>query len=173
MKKIIIIGTLHAGLTPNLELKQVLGKYKPNRLLVEIAQEDIDAGTVDSYPPEMVFAYEWAISNSIKVYGFDCKMNIFLEGKNQTDNQVVILDQKKVMGKLTWKDMNKENNLKLLHLSSEKELINKRKEKEREMEMLKNIKNKLESSGTTLIITGCGHLKFFEENFHKAVFPLR
>lgn len=172
MKRIIVIGTLHAGLTPNLELEQVLEKYKPNQLLVEIDQEDIDAGNISLYPPEMIFAYSWAISKSIKVYGFDCKMNIFSEEKNQTDNQVVIMDQKRVMGKLTWKDMNKKDNLKILNVPLEDGLIDQNKEKEREIKMLENIRS-LNLNGTVVVLTGCKHLKLFEENLNEAIFPFR
>ncbi len=172
MKRIIVIGTLHAGLTPNSELEQVLEKHKPDQLLLEISQEDIEFENVDSYPPEMVFAYKWAIHNAIKVYGFDCKMNVFSEGVNQADNQTVIADQKKVMGKLTWKDMNKEDNLRILDVPSENKLIDQDKEKKREIKMLENIK-KLDLYGTVIILTGCKHLKLFEENLNGAIFPLR
>jgi len=81
-------------------------------------------------------------------------------------------DQKKAMKNLTWKDMNKKNNLMLLDVSSEEKLIDKKKEIKREQEMLKNIKKKL-GTGNTLIITGCGHLNFFERNLKNAIFPLR
>ena len=40
-RKIIVIGTLHAGITPNNELKAVIESFKPDQLLVEIANDDI------------------------------------------------------------------------------------------------------------------------------------
>ena len=41
MRKIIIIGTIHSGFTPNKELEEVLEKYHPKQLFVEIAEEDV------------------------------------------------------------------------------------------------------------------------------------
>lgn len=41
MLKIIIIGTLHAGLTPVKELEGEFIEYKPDQILVEIAANDI------------------------------------------------------------------------------------------------------------------------------------
>lgn len=173
MEKIIIIGTLHAGSTPDRELAEVLEKYKSDQLLVEIAQADIDAGKIDDYPPEMIFAYNWAKNNGIDVFGFDSKINVFAEGKTQADNQALIDEQERVMGALTWKDMNNEENLKILSVPGESELIDEEKEQARERELLENIKIRLAIDKTTLIVTGCGHLKFFEENLIGAIVPLK
>ena len=41
MRKIIIIGTLHVGLTPDNELKEVLEEYNPDQILVEIDEKDL------------------------------------------------------------------------------------------------------------------------------------
>ena len=41
MRNIIIIGTVHSGFTPNKELEEVLEKYHPKQLFVEIAEEDV------------------------------------------------------------------------------------------------------------------------------------
>ena len=87
MRKIIIIGTLHSY-TPSNELKEILEKYKPNQLLVEITQENINKNNFKSYPEEMVFAYGWAIKNKIKVNGFDSTINVFMEGKTEEANQI-------------------------------------------------------------------------------------
>jgi hypothetical protein len=173
MKKIVIIGTLHGGLTPESELFDVLEKFKPVNLLVEIAQEDIDNGEIRSYPPEMIFAYKWGVDNKVKVGGFDYKMNIFAEGKTQIDNQDVINKQKKAMDGFTWKDMNKDENMKILDVPSENDLVDKDKESEREKRMLENIERKLADDPIILIVTGCVHLKLFEENIKGAIFPFR
>lgn len=63
MRKIIIIGTLHAGLTPNQELKEFLEYTKPTQVLVEILEEDLHQKKLDSYPSEMVYTLKWAKQN--------------------------------------------------------------------------------------------------------------
>ena len=75
------------------------------------------------------------------------------------------------MEKHTWKDMNKAKFLKKLDV--EDGLTDKIKFKKRQFEMLKNIKNNLSSQGKIVILTGCGHLQFFEENIKEAEFPFR
>ena len=173
MRKIIIIGTLHAGLTPENELKEVLEKYNPNQLLIEIAEEDIKNREFYSYPLEMVFAYDWANKNKVKVNGFDLKIDVLRKGMKEEDNQKVIEEQKKLMNNFSWKDMNKAENLKKLDTDSAKNLVDSKKEEKREFEMLKNIKNSMIDNGKILIITGCGHLDFFEKHIINAVFPFR
>lgn len=173
MRKIIIIGTLHSGLTPEDELKEVLERYNPDQLLIEIAEEDIKNGKFDFYPPEMIFAYNWAKKNKVKVNGFDSKMDVLRKGMTEEDNQKVIEEQKKVMNNFTWKDMNKTETLKKLDTDSAKNLIDHKKEEKREFELLKNIKDSMIENGKILIITGCGHLDFFEEDIRNAFFPFR
>ena len=69
--------------------------------------------------------------------------------------------------------MNKAENLKKLDTDSAKNLVDSKKEEKREFEMLKNIKNSMIDNGKILIITGCGHLDFFEKHIINAVFPFR
>ena len=83
LRKIIVIGTLHAGITPNNELKDVIESFEPDQLLVEIVNDDIVKNDLSSYPPEMIFAFEWAKSNKVKVAGFDSKIDVFREGVKQ------------------------------------------------------------------------------------------
>lgn len=94
-RKIIVIGTLHAGITPNNELKEVMESFKPDQLLVEIARDDIVENNVSSYPPEMIFAFEWAKVNNVQVDGFDSKIHVFREGVVPQDNEALIDKQKK------------------------------------------------------------------------------
>ncbi len=175
MRKIIIIGTLHAGLTPENELKEVLEKYSPDQLLVEIVEEDVKKEKFDSYPPEMIFVYKWAKKNKIKVNGFDSKIDVFSKGMAEEDNEKVIQEQKILMNNLNlkWKDMNKAENLKKLDTDSAKKLVDPEKEAKRESEMLKNIKKSMIRGGTIVIITGCGHLEFLERHIKDAIFPFR
>lgn len=173
MRKIIVIGTLHAGLTPENELKEILVKYHPEQLLVEIAQTDIKNGKFDAYPPEMIFAYHWAKKKKIKVSGFDSKIDSLRKGMTEEDNMGVIEEQKKLMENLTWKDMNRAKHLKKLDTASAQNLVDLDKEEKREFEMLINIKKAMIDQGTTIIVTGCGHLDFFKKHMKSAIFPLR
>jgi len=75
--------------------------------------------------------------------------------------------------KLSWKDFNKIENEKLLDVDGFDELINQDKERARENEMLKNIEANIIESGTIVVITGTGHLNFFERNIKDAIFPFR
>ena len=173
MKKVIIIGTVHAGSTPNKELKKVLEKYKPDKILVEIAQTDIRNKKIKSYPSEMQFTYNWAKKVKIKVNGFDSEINVFAKGKTEKDNQKAIKEQEKILRKFTWQDMNKEKNLKLLDIPSAMTLVDKKKAKKREIEMLKNVKKEILPKGKTVIVTGAGHLSFFKKHIKNAIFPFR
>ncbi len=172
-RRIIIIGTLHAGITPNNELQGLIENFEPNQLLVEIANDDIVQNNISSYPPEMVFALEWAKSNKIQVVGFDSKINVFREGVVPEDNQIMIEKQKELIKKLSWKDFNKSENEKLLDIDGSDELIDQEKERLRENEMLKNIEMNIIQNGTVIIITGIAHLNFFKQNIKDAIFPLR
>lgn len=174
-RKIIVIGTLHAGITPNDELKEVIESFEPDQLLVEIANDDIVKNDVNAYPPEMICALEWAKSNAVKVAGFDSKTSIFLEGTLPDDNQAMLEKQKEVIKNvsLSWKDFNASGNEKLLDVVGSDELIDQNKEKAREYEMLKNIESNIIERGTIVIVTGVGHLDFFERNIKDAIFPFR
>lgn len=172
-RKIIVIGTLHAGITPNNELKEVIESFQPDQLLIEIASDDIIKNDLSSYPPEMIFAFEWAKNNNVKVMGFDSKINVFRKGVMPEDNQVTIEKQKKLIKKLSWKDFNKIKNEKLLDVDDLNNLIDQDKERVRENEMLKNIEAHIIESGTVVIITGTAHLNFFERNIKDAIFPFR
>ena len=170
MQNIIIIGTLHAGLTPNEDLEKIFSEYKPTQILVEINQKDISGGDVKHYPPEMVFAYGWAAGNNVKINGFDSKINIFKKGITENDNSDLIEKQKKLIKNYSWKDFNKSGIEKLLDIDDITDSV---KEKRREREMLKNINELIDDEGIVLIITGCGHLDFLERNIKNAIFPFR
>lgn len=170
MQNIIVIGTLHAGLTPNEELEKIFTEYKPTQILVEISQDDINSDNLNKYPPEMIFTYEWAITNNVKVNGFDSKINVFKEGLTENDNLDLIEEQKKLIKKYSWKDFNKSENKKLLDIDNITDPV---KEKKREQEILKNINKAIDENGSILIITGCGHLDFLEQNLKNAIFPFR
>ena len=63
MQKIIVIGTVHGGFTPDEELKEVFEEYSPKQLFVEVAEEHVKKNKLKDYPPEMIFTLRWAKEN--------------------------------------------------------------------------------------------------------------
>lgn len=173
MRKIFIIGTLHAHLTPNSEIRKILEKYRPNQVLVEIAQTDIDKGKIKTYPPEMIFAYNWAKKNKVFVKGFDSKINVVKKGLSKKQIDAIVKDDIGKLGKLTWKDLNKSRNNDKMFTKTDDLLIDWAKDRKRQFEMLANVKNAAISEGNIVMITGCGHLDFFEKHLRDAIFPFR
>ena len=175
MRKIIIIGTVHGGFTPENELKEVLEKYKPNQVLVEIAQEDINKNNIKNYPPEMIFAMKWAKENKVKVNYFDIIENTLKKSitKKEVKNLIKEQDEQIKKSNFTWKDLNNKEKIKILDTRIYLNAVDLEKEKERELKMLNKIKRMMIKSGTIVIVTGAGHLNFFEKNLKGAEFPFR
>ena len=165
------IGTLHAGLTPNQELESVIIEISPSLIMVEIAQQDIEEENISDYPPEMIFTYEFAKRNKIMVKGFDSKINVMREDTTKANAQQLLDSQKKIIGDKSWKDFNLSENAKLL--DSVDNITDRDKWGKREKEMTKNIRKAILKNKTVLVITGCGHLDFFEHNYINASFPLK
>lgn len=172
MRKIYIIGTLHGGCTPENELEEILTNLKPDQLMVEIQQKDIDGKNFNDYPNEMVFGYKWAKDQNIPVYGIDTDISDIAEGKTDEDNQKVMDMQIKIINQHNWKDFNKKGYVKLLDVPGELELVDKEKADLREREMLENILENVISKGTVVVLTGAGHLAFFGKELPEAIFPL-
>lgn len=170
MRNIIIIGTLHEGLTPESELFEELEKNNPSQVLVEITDEDVKSENFSSYPPEMQSTYSWAKKHKVKIRGFDSKIDILKSSVTKEKEAAAVERFKKKISGLTWKDLNKEWQNKDEDID---EIIDKKKDLQREQEMLSNIRKLIAKNGTILIITGCGHLNFFEKNLSSAKFPLR
>jgi len=172
MREIIIIGTLHAGLTPKQELKKFLEDVKPDQVLVEMAEEDLRKNRIDSYPPEMVYTFKWSRKRNIIVNGFDCSLNTLRKGMTDADNLKAIKDSKRLLKNLSWKDMNKEKNSKIL-APINKRLIDPLKERKRNFQMIKNIRKLMIPKGKVVIVTGCSHLNYFEKHIKEANFAFR
>jgi len=178
MRKIIFIGTLHGGITSKHELKELLERYSPNQVLVEVTEEDLDMNKLESYPEEMQFAVGWARDNRIKVNGFDSSIEVTKGGFTDEDNKKLMKNQIELLSEKNrdWKDLNKPENLEMLDNDARTSLepfVDFEKELEREHEMLFNINKKAIKEGVIVVITGAGHLNFFEKNFSDAEFPLR
>src|SRR3990167_8018180 len=99
MRNIIIIGTVHSGFTPNKELEEVLEKYSPDQLFVEVAEEYVAKNKLRKYQPEMIFALRWAKKNKIKVNGFDVAENTLKKGVTKKEIKNLIKEQGKQIKK--------------------------------------------------------------------------
>jgi hypothetical protein len=172
MRKIIFIGTLHAGLTPKNELGKILDSLKPDQLFIEIPPEAVDNKRIFAYPDEMIFALRWAKRNRILVSGFDANIEIIKKGKTEKDSRAVLRKQKMIIKKYGWRNFNRERFSELLDKEA-KDLIDLRKWRLREEKMAKNIAAELIKSGTIIILTGVSHLSFFEKKFRRAEFSFR
>lgn len=178
--KIFVIGTLHLGLTPHVELKKVLEDISPDQILVELSGDRIIYDTTARGSDEMVYAKEWAEENDIAIglYDVDCSvlkdsvLKDDVEYKELVNRQVVLLQDS------SWKEQNKKNtNIDSELGEIEQELMSKfidvKKWASREEVMLKNIMELILQDGTVVILTGTMHLDFFENSKLGAELPLR
>lgn len=170
MDELFFVGTVHEHITPPEELIAVIRNLQPEKILVEIVQEDIDAKNISKYPPEMNATYHWAVENNISVAGFDSKIS---EEKLEVNQEELLRDLeivKKQFKKIGWKNANKEK-----HIIEGREFLDKycdlEKSRERQEEMAHNIEKSC--NGKTVVVTGAGHLNFFSKRFPQANFPLR
>ncbi|MDP1694795.1 MAG: hypothetical protein Q8L34_04610 [Candidatus Woesearchaeota archaeon] len=171
MRRIIFIGTIHCGVTDEKELELLLSNYKPNQLLVEIAQEDLDNKKLKPYPPEMVFGYKWAKKHKIQVNGFDSPINVLKEGLTAEHRKRILDKQLAIIKKYNWKDFNKKYYCKKIGFY--REYIDVEKNKRRNEEMVKNIEILIQTRGIIVVLTGAGNLTYFEKHVKDTEFPLR
>ncbi len=181
MRKIIIIGTLHGRLTPRKELKQILDDLQPDQVFVEMTPNEVKKiRQSKSIRDEMIFALEWAKEREIKTDYFDRNEGELKSGVTGKELDLIKLlkKMKKIIQTYSWKELNKEAPWKTTPLVDIENKINKRfvdvkKSKEREEKMLENINNKIMTTGKIVILTGVGHLSFFEKKIPNAIFPFR
>ncbi len=173
MNNLIFIGTLHAGFTKNDELAEVVIKQKPDIILVEIEQSKLEENNISQYPPEMIFLAELARKISVQLFGFDSSIDVLKQGKTEADNIEIIKKQSEIISCYNWKQFNNPNICSKLDFFNN-ELIDIQKWDAREGELYKNISkiHKRNRNKRIVIITGCGHIKFFQNKFPKALFPL-
>jgi hypothetical protein len=174
MRRIYIVGTVHNMLPKyEAELKSILKNINPDQILVEIADKDIKQKKFDNYPKEMVYAYQWATKNNKQAVGFDSEIKIEkrLSKKAKKEYEKKSFD---LVAKFDWKELNKpeyDNYEEINDLLAK--LIDNKKHKARQKEMLENIFKLINEDEVVLILTGVGHLKYFEENIKDAIFPFR
>jgi hypothetical protein len=172
MRKIYFIGTLH-GFTKENELEEILVQLEPNQLIVEIEENDIQKNRMSGYPVEMIWATNWARKRRIKVFGMDCDINVLEENKTSEDEKKLLKRERKIINEYGWKNFNQESYLKLLNFPEDEGIVDKSKFGSRQEKMLENIKSNTIRNGNIVVLTGAGHLAFFEEKIPSAIFPLR
>jgi len=178
MQKVYVIGTIHGGYVPQDELREELAKLKPTQLLLELPDKSLkEIKRSDDIRDEMMCAYEWATKNKVPVYCFDTNRNTFRKGitinspvfKKLIDYQLMMLKSNKI----SWKDFNKKKNDSFLDHPLEDKVSDPVKLAKRDKEMLENIQKHMVSDGNIVILTGAGHLPFFEKELSEAIFPFR
>ena len=183
MRKIYIIGTIH-NFIPENDLIQILERYSPDQVLVEITASDLKKKNFKNYSKEFKDAYRWCKKNKVKVNGFDYWQKGWLQSKDMSKSEkieYIKIEKKlvKIVKRYGWKKFNKKKYEKLLdkYIGKAKKSIPYIKEAYeilpiRQKKMLANVKKRMLKKGTIIILTGAGHLDFFEKNL-KAEFPYR
>jgi hypothetical protein len=87
------------------------------------------------------------------------------------------MKSKELLKNYSWKDLNNEEPWKIAEVAKiENDIVEKyfdiNKSKQREYKMLENIKKNL-VEGKNLILTGAGHLTFFQKELPEAKLPFR
>ena len=170
--KMVVIGTLHGGVTPFEELEELFEQYRPTQLFIEMVQKDVEKGRIKKYHEEMQRAYRWAKDHNVNMCAFDAAITPTKKALSKKENDQLIEACKKRIRGLTWKDLNREE---YDHVFDRilKGYIDKKKDAQRNRGMVENIRKQLAPTGTAIILTGSGHLPFFEKALKGAVFPLR
>lgn len=174
MRTIYLIGTVHFMMPQReMELKLLLQVMDPDQVFVQIDDDDMKFGNKQYAAKEMLYAYDWAIQRNKKVVCYDKRMDLSSYYLEEEKKKEVKEEMAHLLAGTNWKEFNKINTeiykkfekLKLL-------LVDENKERERHYAMLANIERNLIDKGKILVITGIGHLPYFERNLKDALFPL-
>lgn len=180
MNRTIIVGTLHLGLTRKNDLKKLLEEIHPDQLLLELPAEQSARERASRTSDEMGFAAMWAGTKGIPVAYFDTGESVLRDGISVEGSLYKELESRQVqeIKAFSWQDLNKKEPWREGRLASAqqtfwRECIDPAKWELREENMLENIQRLKKQKGTVLILTGAGHLDFFEREFPEAEFPYR
>jgi hypothetical protein len=179
MRTIIIVGTIHLNWTPQAELEQALSELNPNKVFIELSENELAQPRKDSIRDEMFVSYDWAKQHNIPFTVFDVEHSGLKEGVTGTEPEFMEheLKCKELLKEYSWKDLNNVEPWQISEVAAlEKEIEDKyfdtNKSKQRELAMLENINKEL-VDGVNVIITGAGHLTFFKDHIPEAVLPFR
>lgn len=178
MRKLIVIGTVHNMLPKHKnELQSILKKINSDQILVEIDREiNLHSNQIKKFPKEMIFAYKWGIKNNKQVDVFDTNKygNQIKKSVTKKELKRAEKDFLTIFKRYDWKMMNHPNPKdEEKYKKIESQFIDYKRLKARRKVMLSNIRKLALKEGKILILTGAGHLDFFEKHLKKAIFPFR
>ncbi len=180
MRKIFIIGVAH-NFVPKKDLIKILEKYSPDQVMIEVTASDLKNKKFKNYGKEFKDAYEWCKKNRKKVTGFDYWQKDWKDLRHLNKNEkkelnVILKDASKFVKKYGWKSLNKKRHIRhfdVIDKKLKKILLDQYKYlKPRQKKMLANVKKRILKKGIIIILTGVGHLDFFQKHL-KAEFPFR
>jgi len=180
MRKIYIIGTIH-GFIPKKDVIEILEKYNPEQVMIEVTASDLKNKKFKNYGKEFKDAYEWCKKNRKKVIGFDYWQKNWKDSRHLNKNEkkeldVIIKDASKFVKRHGWKNFNKKKYRRLFNIVDKRlyKILPDQYDylKIRQKKMLANIKKRMIRQGVFIILTGTGHLDFFQKHL-KAEFPFR
>ena len=172
MRKVILIGTVHLGLTPIDELIDEVISHNPDRILIEIDQDGNGA-------QEMKQLLQWCKDNSAEYHCFDEAAPAEQSASGPTEKEIVDFTkaiQDKLQG-VSWKDLNnpsvwKETGAEEINQAFTDKFYDPEKIKDREKLLDKNISNLL-TEGTNVVVTGAGHMTRLLDSIPGSTAPLR
>lgn len=181
MKQIILIGTLHLGLTPKKDLIAEISKHKPDKLLIELTEEEVVAGANESNRDEMFVALNYAVANHISYELYDVDFSTLLSGITGSEPDFVELHEeieKCIRGKgLDWKQTNQPGSIIDVEINKiDRKIVDrffdKDKIKKRNQLLAKNIEGNL-IEGNNVVVTGSGHIDHLLRDLPGSIAPLR
>ncbi len=167
MRDLYIIGTTH---NPADDVITVLQAMRPERLLLEMIDEEVQRGTVREQLPEMVNAYGWAKTTGVSVRGFDARIDILNPNVTEEDLQWV----ERRFQKYREKDFRELNDriYDSVWAGIAKKVLDLDALGRRQRQMAENI-GRERVSGTNLVLCGVGNLAELERLIPDARFPFR
>lgn len=167
-------------LTRKNDLRRILEEIKPDQLLLELPEEAGARVEAARHSDEMAFADRWARTKGVSTGYFDVDMSILRDGISEEDPEYMELVNREVaeLQAYSWQELNRKEPWQMGKLASTqrefwRRFFDEEKWDRREKGMLENIRRLRKSNGTVLILTGAGHLDFFQRELPDAEFRLR
>lgn len=172
MKEVILIGTIHLGLTPIEELVSEVVTYNPDRVLIEVDKEGNGA-------EEMKLLLDWCKENNVEYRCFDTAVPAEKSASRPTQREIIgfaELIKKKLHG-VSWKDLNN----RLTWESTGAEDVNQAfTDKFYDLDKIETRNKLIEQNippllteGTNVVVTGAGHLTHLLAAIPGSTAPLR
>lgn len=172
MKQVILIGTVHLGLTAIDELTEEVLSHKPDRVLIEADKDGNGA-------QEMQLLLSWCKNNNIEYRCFDESLPAEKESgrPNPEELESFTKEIKDKLSSVSWKDLNNRSvwestGAETINQAFTEKFYDANKIKDRNKLIDQNIPPLL-AEGINVIVTGAGHLSHLLESIPGSVAPLR